>query len=47
MDPLRELLATDDRQALEFFILRLQDVSEPSVGKQERAPALEPVWFDR
>ena len=35
MDPLRELLATDHRQALEFFFLGLQDVSEPSVDRQE------------
>ena len=35
MDPLRELLATDHRQALEFFVLGLQDVSEPSVNRQE------------
>jgi hypothetical protein len=35
LDPLRELLATDHRQALEFFFLGLQDVSEPSVDRQE------------
>jgi hypothetical protein len=35
MGPLRELLAIDHRQALEFFVLRLQDVSEPTVGRQE------------
>ena len=35
MDPLRELLATDHRQALEFFLLGLQSVSEPSVDRQE------------
>ena len=35
MDPLRELLATDQRQALEFFVLGLQDVSEPTVDRQE------------
>ena len=35
MDPLRELLATEHRQALEFFFLRLQDVSEPTVDRQE------------
>ena len=35
MGPLRELLAVDHRQALEFFALRLQDVSEPSVDRQE------------
>jgi hypothetical protein len=35
MDPLRELLATDHRQTLEFFFLRLQDVSEPTVDRLE------------
>ena len=35
MDSLRELLATDQRQALEFFVLGLQDVSEPTVDRQE------------
>ena len=35
MDPLRELLATDHRQALEFFFLGLQNVSEPTVDRQE------------
>ena len=35
MDPLRELLATDHRQTLEFFFLGLQDVSEPTVDRQE------------
>jgi hypothetical protein len=35
MDPLRELLATDHRQALEFFFLGLQDVSEPTVDRRE------------
>ena len=35
MSPLEELLATDDRQALEFFVLGLQDVSEPTVDRQE------------
>ena len=35
MDPLGELLATDHRQALEFFVLGLQDVSEPTVDRQE------------
>ena len=35
MDPLRELLATDYRQTLEFFVLGLQDVSEPAVDRQE------------
>ena len=35
MGPLRELLATDDRQALEFFLQRLKDVSGPRVNPQE------------
>jgi hypothetical protein len=35
MGPLRELLAIDHRQALEFFALRLQDISEPTVDQQE------------
>ena len=35
MDPLRELLATDHRQAMEFFFLGLQNVSEPTVDRQE------------
>jgi hypothetical protein len=35
MGPLRELLATDQRQALEFFFQRLKDVSGPSVDQQE------------
>jgi hypothetical protein len=35
MGLLRELLATDHRQALEFFVLRLQDVSGPTVDRQE------------
>jgi hypothetical protein len=35
MGPLRELLATDDRQALEFFFQRLKDVSEPDVDTRE------------
>ena len=32
---LRELLATDHRQALEFFFQRLKDVSEPGVDQHE------------
>ena len=32
---LGELLATDERQALEFFFTRLQDVSGPSVDREE------------
>jgi len=35
MGPLRELLATDHRQALEFFFQRLKDVSGPAVDQQE------------
>jgi hypothetical protein len=35
MGPLRELIATDHRQALEFFFQRLQDVSGPGVDQQE------------
>jgi hypothetical protein len=35
MSPLGELLATDHRQALEFFVVGLQDVSERSVDRQE------------
>jgi hypothetical protein len=35
MGPLAELLATDRRQALEFFFLRLQDLSDPTVDRQE------------
>ena len=35
MGPLRELLATDQRQALDFFFLRLKDVSGPDVNRGE------------
>jgi hypothetical protein len=35
MGPLRELLAIDHRQTLEFFVVRLQDVSESTVDQQE------------
>src|ERR1700682_2730430 len=35
MGPLRELIAIDHRQALEFFVQRLQDVSEPTVDQRE------------
>jgi len=35
MGPLRELLAIDPRQALEFFVVHLQDVSEATVDRQE------------
>src|SRR3984893_6214014 len=35
MDALRELLTVDPRQALEFFVLRLHDVSGPTVDREE------------
>jgi hypothetical protein len=35
MGPLQELLATDERRALEFFFLNLRDVSGPDVDQQE------------
>jgi hypothetical protein len=35
MDPLQELLAVDHQQALAFFVLRLQDVAEPDVDRDE------------
>jgi hypothetical protein len=35
MGPLRELIATDHRQTLEFFFQRLKDVSEPQASLQE------------
>jgi hypothetical protein len=35
MGPLAELLATDHRQTLEFFVSRLGDVSEPTVDREE------------
>lgn len=35
MGPLRELLATDHRQTLEFFVVGLLDVSEAAVDQQE------------
>ena len=35
MDPLGELLASDHRRTLEFFVLNLKDVSEPTVDHQE------------
>jgi hypothetical protein len=35
MDPLGELLASDHRQTLEFFMVCLKDVSESSVDRQE------------
>ncbi len=35
MGPFRELLAIDQRQALEFFFQRLKDVSAPAVDRSE------------
>jgi hypothetical protein len=35
MGPFQELLGIDQRQALEFFMVRLQDISEPGVDRQE------------
>jgi hypothetical protein len=35
MDPRWELLATDQRQALEFFVTELQDLCEPTVDQGE------------
>jgi hypothetical protein len=35
MNTFQELLATDHRQTLEFFIVGLRDVSEPTVDQQE------------
>jgi hypothetical protein len=35
MGPLGELLGTDERGALEFFFLRLQDISGPDVDREE------------
>ena len=35
MGPLGELLASDHRQTLEFFISGLRDVSEPTVDREE------------
>jgi hypothetical protein len=35
MGPLQELLATDQRQALEFFVTGLRDVSGPDADRQE------------
>ena len=35
MGPLQELLAVDQRRALEFFVTGLQDVSSPGVNRQE------------
>jgi hypothetical protein len=35
MGPLRELIAIDHRQTLEFFTTRLQDISDPDVDRHE------------
>ena len=35
MGPLSELLATDERQVLEFFVVHLQEVSGPVVDRRE------------
>ena len=35
MGPFQELLAIDHRHALDFFVVRLQDVSEPDVDRRE------------
>jgi hypothetical protein len=35
MRPLQELLAIDHRLALEFFVLRLQDVAKPTADREE------------
>ena len=35
MGPFEELLATDHRRVLEFFVMGLRDVSEPDVDQQE------------
>ena len=35
MGPLGELLATDHRQTLEFFVTRLSDVSGPDTDRRE------------
>lgn len=35
MGPLQELLAVDQRRALEFFVTGLTDVSDPGVDRQE------------
>src|SRR5688572_32057635 len=35
VDPLGELLASDHRRTLEFFVMNLKDVSEPTVDQQE------------
>jgi hypothetical protein len=35
MGPLAELLATDQRRALEFFVVHLREISGPDVDRQE------------
>ena len=35
MGPFAELIAIDHRQTLEFFAVRLQDISEPDVDREE------------
>jgi hypothetical protein len=35
MEPLRELLASDQRRTLEFFFVGLQELSEPTVDRDE------------
>jgi hypothetical protein len=35
MGPMGELLASDNRHVLEFFLAGLRDVSEPTVDRQE------------
>jgi hypothetical protein len=35
MEPLRELLAVDERRTLEFFVTGLQDVSDADVDRRE------------
>ena len=35
LDPMQDLLATDHRRTLQFFIVGLQDVSEPTVNQHE------------
>ena len=35
MEPLAELLATNERQALEFFLVGLKDVSDADVDQRE------------
>jgi len=35
MDPLRDMLATDQRQALNFFFVGLKDIATPNADRQE------------